>query len=60
MHLHKLFKMSYNITDTEIKNFQKELEGIDIIIIDESSFIGIKALCILDYVLRKIANNDSP
>ena len=38
---------------------QKDLEGIDIIIIDESSFIGIKAICILDYVLRKISNIDS-
>ena len=40
--------MSYNISDLEIKDLQKSLEGKDIIIIDECSFIGIKALCILD------------
>ena len=50
--------MSYNISDIELKNIQKEMEGKDIIIIDESSFIGIKSLCILDSVLQKIACND--
>ena len=52
--------MSYNISDLEIKEFQKDLEGVDIITIDESSFIGIKAICILDYVMRKIRNKDLP
>ena len=52
--------MSQNISDLEIKEFQKELEEVDIITIDESSFIGIKAICILDYVLKKISNKDKP
>lgn len=60
VHLHKLFKMSYNLSSFEIMEFQKELEGVDIITIDESSFIGIKAICILDYVLKKISTIDKP
>ena len=51
--------MNYNIGVLDIKELQKDLEGIDIIIIDESSFVGIKAICILDYVLRKISNIDA-
>lgn len=43
-----MFKMTYNISEFDIKEFQKDLEGVDIITIDESSFIGIKAICILD------------
>ena len=37
---------------------KKEIGNKDIIIIDEGSFIGINAICILDNALRKVADND--
>lgn len=50
--------MKYDMSVKEIDELKKEMKGKDIIIIDESSFIGINALCILDNTLRKVANND--
>lgn len=52
--------MNFNITDLDIKEIQKDLHDVDIITIDESSFIGIKAICILDYVMRKLKDSDKP
>ena len=42
----------------EVAELRRELGNKDIIIIDESSFIGINALCILDEILRKVAGNN--
>ena len=44
----------------EVAILKKELGDKDIIIIDESSFIGINALCILDDILRKVKENNLP
>ena len=50
--------MKYDLNDKEIKILQKELKYKDIIIIDESSFIGINSLCIIDEILRKVSNKN--
>lgn len=46
--------MKFNVSEKEIKELQFKFKNKDIIIIDESSFIGIKSICILDHVLRKV------
>ena len=51
--------MKYDLNDKETKDLQKEIGSRDIIIIDESSFIGINSLCILDEILRKVGKKDS-
>ena len=57
----KIIKFWSIYFSVEVKADLQEIHtiGIDIIIIDESSFVGIKAICILDYVLRKISNIDA-
>jgi hypothetical protein len=52
--------MKFNVSEKEIKELQLKLKHKDIIIIDESSFIGIKSICILDHVLRKVRDSNIP
>ena len=59
VHLHKQFNMKYDMSPKEVAELKRELGNKDIIIIDESSFIGINALCILDEILRKVSGNDT-
>lgn len=58
VHLHKQFNMKYDMKPKEIDELKKELGNRDIIIVDESSFIGINAICVLDDILQKVANNN--
>jgi hypothetical protein len=51
--------MKYDMSPKEVAELKRELGNKDIIIIDESSFIGINALCILDEILRKVSDKDT-
>ena len=44
----------------EVDNLRKDIGSRDIIIVDESSFVGINAICILDDVLQRVGNNKKP
>ena len=46
--------MSYTASDDQIAETQQMLVNTKIIIIDESSFIGINTLCVLDYILCRV------
>ena len=52
--------MKYDLSDNQISDMQKKLKDKNLLIIDESSFLGINTLCLLDYVLCKVKNTDLP
>jgi hypothetical protein len=50
--------MKWEMSVKEINELKVEIGNRDIIIIDESSFIGINGLCVFENCLRQVGNKD--
>ena len=52
--------MKYDLSNYDISELKRKLGNKKIIFIDESSFIGINSICLIDNSLRKVGNKDLP
>jgi len=50
--------MKWEMNSTELNELKTEIGSRDIIIIDESSFIGINGLCVFENALRQVGQKD--